>query len=183
MTTVAATSSTAPVASIHAEGMHINGVLNNRTAQNSLRNGFVNEGAHKYRGAVVEDLQLPPAFALPNNEKLGRAIELAYDRDFSHIPVLSRERKPLGYLDVPALKEKWESGQADTSDSVLKYMTKFQRSRAAPYTIITSDTPLDVLEEFLKTNLFALVTDYERKFVLAVATQHDLDSFVSRRGF
>jgi hypothetical protein len=57
----------------------------------------------KYRGAVVEvctppvavahvsrrtpqDLQLPPAFALPKTELIARAIELAYDRDFSHIP-------------------------------------------------------------------------------------------------
>jgi hypothetical protein len=40
----------------------------------------------KYRGAVVEDLQLPPAFALPFDEAISRAIELAYERDFSHIP-------------------------------------------------------------------------------------------------
>jgi hypothetical protein len=56
----------------------------------------------KYRGAVVEvhrrvssrptsliclqDLQLPPAFSLPRTELFARAIELAYDRDFSHIP-------------------------------------------------------------------------------------------------
>jgi hypothetical protein len=63
--------------------------------------------ADKYRGAVVEvsrhsmqyslklaekpfhpcqDLQLPPAFALPCEEPIAAAIELAYDRDFSHIP-------------------------------------------------------------------------------------------------
>lgn len=60
--------------------------------------------ADKYRGAVVEvsntdiadwdanfqkpaqDLQLPPAFTLPREEPILAAIELAYDRDFSHIP-------------------------------------------------------------------------------------------------
>jgi len=42
--------------------------------------------ADKYRGAVVEDLQLPPAFTLPREEAIAAAIELAYDRDFSHIP-------------------------------------------------------------------------------------------------
>ncbi|KAH8116121.1 hypothetical protein DFH11DRAFT_1584371 [Phellopilus nigrolimitatus] len=87
-------------------------------------------GAHKYRGAVVEDLQLPPAFALPQSETIARAIDLAYDRDFSHIPILSGERKPLGYLDVSALKTKWEAGQADPNDNVLKYMTKFRRGPA-----------------------------------------------------
>ncbi|KAI5120893.1 hypothetical protein M0805_002993 [Coniferiporia weirii] len=139
-------------------------------------------GAHKYRGAVVEDLQLPPAFALPRSENIARAIELAYDRDFSHIPILSGERKPLGYLDVAALKKKWEAGQADPDANVLKYMTKFIRGPSQTYTLITSDTPLYELEDFLKSNLFALVTDYDRKFVLAVATQSDLDNFVTRRG-
>ena len=57
------------------------------------------------------------------------------------------------------------------------------------------------IEEFLKENLFALgrmfhptaivllklwgknvVTDNDRKFVLAVATSHDLETFVTRRG-
>lgn len=78
-------------------------------------------------------------------------------------------------------------------------MTKFKRSVATnPYTIITPDTPLADLESFLKDKIFALgpyycglmfpcpcylyiahpariVTDYDRKFVLAVATSHDLE--------
>ncbi|KII91190.1 hypothetical protein PLICRDRAFT_37892 [Plicaturopsis crispa FD-325 SS-3] len=139
--------------------------------------------AQKYRGAVVEDLQLPPAFALPQDEAISRAIELAYDRDFSHIPVLDRERRPLGYVDVAALKSKWEAGQADPNDKVVKYMTKFKRTASQPYTIITPSSPLAELEVFLQHNLFALVTDHGRKFVLAVATKDDLENFVSRRGF
>jgi hypothetical protein len=72
----------------------------------SSLNGY-SASSEKYRGAVVEvilileslipaasdrsmhcfqDLQLPPAFALPIDEAISRAIELAYDRDFSHIP-------------------------------------------------------------------------------------------------
>lgn len=42
--------------------------------------------ADKYRGAVVEDLQLPPAFCISKRERIERAIEFAYERDFSHIP-------------------------------------------------------------------------------------------------
>lgn len=34
-------------------------------------------------------MQLPPAFALPHDERIGKAIELAYDRDFSFIPYAS----------------------------------------------------------------------------------------------
>jgi hypothetical protein len=71
-------------------------------------------------------------------------------------------------------------------------MTKFNRSpRTNPYTIITPDTPLAELESFLRNHIFALstyfsplqsvdspyflVTDYERKFVLGVATSQDLE--------
>ncbi|KAF9068848.1 hypothetical protein BDP27DRAFT_1383423 [Rhodocollybia butyracea] len=137
----------------------------------------------KYRGAVVEDLQLSPAFALPFTERVSRAIELAYDRDFSHIPVLDKNRRPLGYVEVSKLKEMWESGQANPNDKVSQYMTKFKRTSSEPYTLITPLTPLDELEKFLGENIFALVTDSQRKFVLGVATVHDLEQFVSRRGF
>jgi len=136
----------------------------------------------KYRGAVVEDLQLPPAFSVSSNEAISRAIEMAYERDFSHIPVLDRNRRPLGYVDVAKLKEKWEAKQANPDDKVSQYMTKFKRRSSEPYTIITPLSPLSELEGFLKANIFALVTDQNRKFVLAVATSHDLEEFVNRRG-
>jgi hypothetical protein len=63
-------------------------------------------------------------------------------------------------------------------------MTRFDRSaRTNPYTIITPDTALADLENFfLKDHVFALITDYERKFVLGVATPQDLEAFISRRG-
>ncbi|KAF8634845.1 hypothetical protein AX17_004093 [Amanita inopinata Kibby_2008] len=136
----------------------------------------------KYRGAEVEDLQLPPAFCIPSSEPIVGAIEQAYERDFSHIPVLDSKRRPLGYIDVAALKMKWEAGLADPSDKVHMYMIKFQRNASEPYTLITPATPLAELEKFLEKNLFALVTDSERKFVLAVATAQDLENFVTRRG-
>ncbi|KAJ7136046.1 hypothetical protein C8R44DRAFT_608887 [Mycena epipterygia] len=136
----------------------------------------------KYRGAVVEDLQLPPAFTVHANEAISRAIELAYDRDFSHIPVLDRHRRPLGYIDVARLKAKWEAGNADANDKVINYVTKFKRTASEPYTLITPLTPLTELEEFLKHNIFAIVTDPSRKFVVALATTQDLETFVARRG-
>ncbi|KAF8180419.1 hypothetical protein BJ912DRAFT_981255 [Pholiota molesta] len=131
----------------------------------------------RYRGFAT-----PPAFSISSNEAISRAIEMAYERDFSHIPVLNKNRRPLGYVDVAKLKEQWEAGQANQNDKVSKYMTKFQRSSTEPYTTITPLSPLSDLEEFLKKNIFALVTDQDRKFVLAVATSQDLDNFVSRRG-
>ncbi|KAG6854405.1 hypothetical protein C0991_006947 [Blastosporella zonata] len=160
----------------------------------------LSQGGDKYRGAVVEDLQLPPAFSLPLSEPISRAVELAYERDFSHIPyvspvvhkphlfklcfsVLDHRRRPVGYVDVTKLKEKWEAGNANPNDKVSDYMIKFRRTASEPYTVITPLTSLSEIEKFLQANLFALVTDASRKFVLAVATQQDLNSFVSRRGF
>jgi hypothetical protein len=82
-------------------------------------------------------------------------------------------------------------------DQVQNLMTKFDRSAKREYTVITPLSPMEDLEAFLMKNLFALgapvfcvsyllltidisvpvdtVTDSERKFVLAVATQQDLD--------
>lgn len=60
-----------------------------------------------------QDLQLGPAFALPDYEPILRAIDLAYERDFSFIPVLSRSRKLLGYIDVSALKKDFEAGKTN----------------------------------------------------------------------
>lgn len=75
-------------------------------------------------------------------------------------------------------------------------MTRFIRNESHPYTVITPDTPLAELAEFLRHNIFALgesylmistacltdddlVTDSKRKFVLAVATSQDLEVGVS----
>ena len=94
------------------------------------------------------------------------------ESDIDRIRVLDRNRKPLGYVDVARLKE----SQADPvcphstissylhfdldndiqDDPVSKHMTKFQRTSSHPYTLITVSTPLAELEEFLKTNIFAL---------------------------
>jgi hypothetical protein len=72
-------------------------------------------------------------------------------------------------------------------------MTKFRRTASQPYSLITPSTCLADLELFLRNNIFALgtylssltvppfncnlflVTDYDRKFVLAVATSQDLE--------
>jgi hypothetical protein len=84
------------------------------------------------------------------------------------ISVLDRNRKPLGYVDVANLKD----SEADPvccdplslifhidriqHDPVSEHMTKFKRTSSHPYTLITVSTPLAELEEFLKTNIFAL---------------------------
>ncbi|RSH80010.1 uncharacterized protein EHS24_009681 [Apiotrichum porosum] len=141
--------------------------------------------AAKYRGAVVEDLQLPPAFCVPQDAPLSLALEKAYEREFDQLPVLNDNRKPVGYLNVQAMKRKFESGQAAEADPISSHTTHFpMTSKAHPYTVITPDTTLEDLEAFFNSQgvEFALVTDDDRKWVLAVATRSDLETFVKRRG-
>ena len=141
--------------------------------------------AEKYRGAVIEDMQLPPAFCVPHDAPLSLALEKAYEREFDQLPVLNDNRKPIGYLDVPVLKSKFERGQAGRADPISVHMTHFSvSSKSNPYSVITPDTPLEDLERFFtsKGTDFALVTDRDRKWVLAVATRADLETFVQRRG-
>ena len=79
-------------------------------------------------------------------------------------------------MDVAALKEKWEAGQASPvcsrpllirlggplartnlqDDRVIKHINKFNRTSSHPYTIITPSTSLPELEEFLRHNVFAI---------------------------
>ena len=54
-------------------------------------------------------------------------------------------------------------------------MSRFKRTAATPYTVITPSTPLAELEAFLKGNIFAIITDFDRKFVLGVVTSQDLE--------
>lgn len=56
-------------------------------------------------------------------------------------------------------------------DPVSKHMSKFKRTSSHPYTLITVSTPLAELEEFLKTNIFALGALHEW-FTSSVFLEH-----------
>ncbi|TKY86685.1 hypothetical protein EX895_004325 [Sporisorium graminicola] len=145
----------------------------------------------KYRGATVEDLQVPPAISVPRSTSIASALRVALDHDYSQLPLVSdKNRKLLGYVQKDRLEEQLKSGNSDKS--VATIMTKFSSgasaaspsagATAATYTVITPDTGLAELEVFLQSHPFAFITDPGRAFVLGVATQEDLSKYVSRRG-
>ena len=144
----------------------------------------------KYRGATVEDLQVPPAISVPRSTTIGSALRVALDHDYSQLPLVSdKNRKLLGYVQKDSLEEQVKGGNSDKS--VATIMTKFASSSspsssaaaaAATYTVITPDTGLAELELFLQSHPFAFITDPGRAFVLGVATQEDLSKYVARRG-
>ncbi|KAL8871004.1 MAG: hypothetical protein Q9174_003079 [Haloplaca sp. 1 TL-2023] len=144
--------------------------------------------AQKYRGATVEDLDPPPALSTKPTEVVAVALMNAYERDYSHLTVISEDtRALLGYLNIPRLRSMLQNGTVSETDYVEKAMQKFQRS-GKTYKVITMDTPLEELEAFFTGGIdgvgpqsFAVVTDGNRRFVLGVATKGDLEEFVKRR--
>jgi CBS domain-containing protein len=153
-----------------------------------------------YRKAVVEDLDPPPALSVSPNDSISSAQLAAYERDYSHLTVISSStRALLGYLSIPRLKTLLREGKVSESDPVKAAMQRFNRKRENVYTVITMDTPLEELERFFKGEPmtpregkvnstagmgkqdFAIVTDPSRKFVLGVVTEGDLQEFVRRR--
>jgi hypothetical protein len=116
----------------------------------------------------------------------------AYERDYTHLTVISpTKRSLLGYLSIPRLKELIHNGTVKESDTVASAMQRFNRKRGI-YQVITMETPLEELEQFFESETgangekrekqqFAVVTDVTRKFVLGVATKADLEEFVKRR--
>ena len=112
----------------------------------------------------------------------------AYERDYTHLTVVSEDtRALLGYLNIPRLKELLKTNTVKESEHVEKAMQKFRR-RGNVYKVITTDTPLEELEEFFNGGIngsnhqdFAVVTDERRRFVLGVATKGDLEEFAKRR--
>ncbi|KAI9806857.1 MAG: hypothetical protein M1833_002514 [Piccolia ochrophora] len=144
--------------------------------------------AERYRGATVEDLDPPPAFSIYPTESISHALQVAFERDYTHLTVISHDtRALLGYVSLPRLKQLLESRAVTPDDAVENAMQKFRR-KGQIYKIITMDTPLEELEDFFnggvrgnKTQDFAVITDGARRFVLGVTTKSDLEEFVRRR--
>lgn len=136
----------------------------------------------------MEDLDPPPALSCHPNDSISHALLSAYERDYTHLTVVSRDtRALLGYLSMPHLKILLDSGKVSQEDEVAKAMVKFRR-KGKVYKVITMDTPLEELELFLhgdsegrEQQSFAVVTDERRKFVLGIATKADLEEFARRR--
>jgi hypothetical protein len=131
----------------------------------------------KYRYSAIDDLQLPPALSVTPSTPLSSALTMALEREYSQLTVISPEqRKLLGYLDVPLVMEQLdnrpqskapdegegrraEGGQRAERDQELlvkDVYTRFDRRKSVGYTVITPDTSLDVLEEFLTHQKFAI---------------------------
>jgi CBS domain-containing protein len=138
--------------------------------------------------ATVEDLDPPPALSIQPSDPISWALMSGLERDYTHLTVISQtNRALLGYISIPHLQQLLKDGKVKDSDPVEEAMHRFQR-RGRRYKVITTETPLEELEEFFSGGVdgsgkqeFAVVTDASRKFVLGVATRADLENFAKRR--
>lgn len=81
---------------------------------------------------------------------------MAIEREYSQLTVISSERrKLLGYLDVSAAVNQLKGRDPETL-TVKDVFTRFDRRKSVGYQVITPDTSLDVLDEFLKEHSFAI---------------------------
>lgn len=161
-----------------------------------------------YRGATILDLDPPPSLSLVPDTPIHTVLDLAYERDYTHLCVVSKTRALLGYVSIPHLSSLLSQSSASATsdhapfpglkdtDPVSKAMQRFRRTKSGDtnagndsYTVITPDTPLKELEDFFagrgshkEEQDFAIVTDAGRKFVVGVVTKNDLQQWLERRG-
>jgi predicted transcriptional regulator len=130
----------------------------------------------KYRGASVDDLQLPEATFVFDSDTVASALLLMENRDFSILPVTNSKRKMIGLVTKDSLQK-----LSCSKDLISEQMCKFPKGKN--YTIVTPDTLLEDLESMFEKCMAVFVTDTSGKFPLAVVTKYDLIKFIERRGF
>ncbi|KAJ2323903.1 hypothetical protein GGH92_010800, partial [Coemansia sp. RSA 2673] len=136
----------------------------------------------QYRAASIEDLQLPAAVTVSEQESMGAAINLMAENDFSQVPVTGSGRRLIGYLTLSAAQTMIDNGTATRSMPVRQFMLRFAgRATRKPsteqhgsggvaantsickqYWLITPETPLSELARFFETHSVAFVTDASR---------------------
>lgn len=157
-----------------------------------------------YRGATVEDLDIRPAISINPSTRLDRAMEVAFENEFTYLPVIHETNKRLlGVLHVGALNSDtftngalkpiaknhmlWfsQAARQKHTDETLKptpLNTKILRPRGKQYQVLTPMTPLEQLAAFFNAgNFFAIITNGEGSLVYGVVTPDDLLKYEQAR--
>ncbi|TPX36247.1 hypothetical protein SmJEL517_g01449 [Synchytrium microbalum] len=134
----------------------------------------------RYRGASVEDLQLPSAVCILESSSVGDARTVMIERDFSYLPVINARRKMIGFVSLGSVDAHLSSRevQLETPVSAVAFKTF---SRDKEFKLITPSTPLVELDTFFDTHPAAFITDEAGEFPLGVCTKLDLIRFLNAR--
>lgn len=83
-----------------------------------------------YRGLTIEDLEIKPAVSINPNTTLAEALEIAYENDFTFLPVIDHtNRKLLGVLDMGKIKEQIKDG-GDILNPYTRYHMRWFHQKA-----------------------------------------------------
>ncbi|KAI8897001.1 hypothetical protein BC833DRAFT_595338 [Globomyces pollinis-pini] len=148
-------------------------------SENGMSDQPIENLSEKYRGASVDDLQLPEATCIFQTASVNDAIDLMVSRDFSQLPVTNAKRKIVGLISIATLQDPLRKEVLST-DPVGKWMYRFPKS--SHYKIVTPNTPLEDLEPMFENTRAVFVTDESGKFPLAVVTKVDVLRFLGKRG-
>jgi cystathionine beta-synthase len=71
-----------------------------------------------YRGASVEDMQLPEAVTVQKTSYISHALEVMLERDFSQLPVLDKKRQMVGFVSLGSLQSLLKTDEAKLDDTI-----------------------------------------------------------------
>lgn len=164
-----------------------------------------------YRGAIIEDLNIPQAISVNPSTSLYDAVAVGYENEFTHLPVIHEETKRLlGVINVEDIKNNENKIKNSFLSPIVKhYMLWFNttarknyedrmkhgaatsktsttsqilKPRGKKYDILTPYTPLEKLAKFFSQgNYFAVITGADGDFVYGVATPEDLKKYEKSR--
>ncbi|KAI5952341.1 hypothetical protein KGF54_003207 [Candida jiufengensis] len=160
-----------------------------------------------YRGATIEDLDLPPAISINPSTSIKDAIQIGFEYDFTFLPIIHEINKKL--LGVLNLDEINNNSKINGNEKVMKYMYWFNKSTQRKYqnnkepttnstslkttilkpntgkrySVLTPFSPLEDLASFFNrdNNYFAIITNDEGTFVYGIATPEDLIKYEKSR--
>lgn len=162
-----------------------------------------------YRGATIEDLDIRPAISISPMTPLRRAFQVAFENEFTFLPViLNINKRLLGVLNVLEINP----SELKKSDALVKnYMLWFSQtakvkynneiqpttsgdtplntkifkpkpSRGKQYSVLTPMSSLEELAKFFNSgNYFAIITTGEGNLVYGVVTPEDLSKYEKSR--
>ncbi|KJE89664.1 hypothetical protein CAOG_01099, partial [Capsaspora owczarzaki ATCC 30864] len=136
--------------------------------------------ASKYRGAAVEDLNLPVPVTASQTIAIGAALALMDEHDFDNLPVLDAKKRLVGLLTREKLEARVRAAPSTAEAEQVTPAMYYSFSRKHRYVPIQLDTPLEVLEQFFTQHSIAFVTD-DNGWCVSLATPADLQLYLSKR--
>ncbi|CAI5758102.1 unnamed protein product [Candida verbasci] len=164
-----------------------------------------------YRGATIEDLNLPPAISINPSSSIYEAFKIGFEYEFSYLPVINEiNKKLLGVINIDSLKHSKIEHAKHENVLVKDYMIWFnqkskinyeknfnkQIQKTLPntkivkptngkrYQLLTPYTPLETLANFFNSGeYFAVITGDDGNFVYGVVTPEDLIKYEKSRPF